>query len=97
MERQLDLFSLPAPAFANAPITRAVAGLAIRPDAARLRGQVLAFIHGRGRHGATDAEIQAALDMSCDTEQPRRRELTPAGRATVVWTAATIQPQEPAT
>jgi hypothetical protein len=107
MERQLDLFSPPTPAFANAPITRAAAGVAIRPDAARLRAKVLRYIKSRGADGATDAEIQGALDMSGDTERPRRRELqaagfiadsgrtrlTPAGRAAVVWTATIIHRQ----
>ena len=101
MERQFDLFGPTPPTFANAPITRAAAGVAIRPDAARLRAKVFEYIKGRGADGATDAEIQAALDMSGDTERPRRRELqvagfiadsgrtrlTPAGRAAVVWIA----------
>lgn len=102
MERQLDLFSPPAPSFDNAPTTRAAAQTAIKPDAARLRGQVLAYIRSRGASGATDQEIQEHLDMSGDTERPRRRELqqaglivdsgqtrlTPSGRAAVCWVAA---------
>jgi hypothetical protein len=101
MERQLVLFGPTPPTFANAPITRAAAGVAIRPDAARLRAKVFEYVKGRGAAGATDAEIQAALDMSGDTERPRRRELqqagfigdsgqvrqTPSGRAAVVWIA----------
>lgn len=117
MERQLDLFS-PTPttsglAFANTPITRAAAGLTIRPNAARLRAKVLEYIKTRGPEGATDAEIQEALSMRGDTERPRRRELqqagfiadsgqtrlTPAGRVAVVWavTAARHQTNQEAT
>lgn len=103
MEHQLSLFDRP-PILepTNAPTTRAAAQTAIKPDAARLRGQVLAYIRSRGASGATDQEIQDALGMSGDTERPRRRELqtaglivdsgktrsTPSGRAAVVWVAA---------
>jgi hypothetical protein len=93
MDHQLNLFS-------NASTTRRAAGVSIKPDAARLRARVLRYIQEQAA-GATDAEIQAALDMSGDTERPRRRELqqagfivdsgnvraTPSGRAAVVWVA----------
>lgn len=108
VDRQLDLFG--PPAFTNSPVTRAAAGLAIRPDAARLRAKVFEYIKGRGGDGATDAEIQSALDMSGDTERPRRRELqqagfiadsgqvrqTPSGRAAVVWVATAKQEKQEA-
>jgi len=73
--------------------------VAIRSTAARLRARVLEFIQRQGAAGATDLEIQAGLNMSGDTQRPRRRELqqagfivdsgdvrsTAGGRAAVVW------------
>ena len=44
-----------------------------------LRTRVLAFLMRRGGHGATDEEIQDALDMNPSTERPRRVELVDAG------------------
>ncbi|NLS97978.1 MAG: hypothetical protein GXX96_38060 [Planctomycetaceae bacterium] len=107
METQLSLFDGPTATadpprkFANASTTRRAAGVAIRPDAARLRARVLEFIQRQGTAGATDLEIQAGLQMSGDTQRPRRRELqqagfivdsgdvrsTASGRAAVVWVA----------
>ena len=63
--------------------------------------RVLGFIACQGATGATDHEIQAALQLSGDTERPRRwsllkwglirdsglRRKSPAGRAAVVWVA----------
>lgn len=65
------------------------------------RGRVLAQIRACGEHGATDAEVQAALGMLPQSEPPRRRELvrlgfirdlrrrraTPSGRPAAVWVA----------
>ncbi len=51
--------------------------------AARGQGQaVLKYIREQGMFGATDSEIQAALQMKGDTERPRRRELEQAGLIT---------------
>jgi hypothetical protein len=74
---------------------------AIEPDAATLRGQVLAYIRKCGERGATDDELQVALGMNPSTERPRRIELwrrdriwrngekrpTRSGRQAVVWVA----------
>jgi hypothetical protein len=95
----------------NAAATRRAAGVAIRPDARRLRARVLEYLVGRGPTGGTDEEIQSALGLSGDTERPRRRELqqaglvvdsgqvrpTSSGRLAVAWiaTAAAIRTAEP--
>lgn len=47
----------------------------IEPDAATLRGQVLAHIRKCGILGATDDEMQVALRMNPSTQRPRRIEL----------------------
>lgn len=47
--------------------------------APNLRTKVLAFLLRRGDKGATDEEIQDALDMNPSTERPRRVELVNAG------------------
>lgn len=60
---------------------------AIEPDLASLRGQVLAYIRACAENGATDDEVQVALDMNPSTERPRRVELWTAGW--VVQTEAT--------
>lgn len=44
-----------------------------------LRAQVLGFISLMGGDGATDEEMQLAMDMEGNTERPRRRELQLAG------------------
>lgn len=59
--------------------TSAAALRDIQPKAPSLRKQVEAFILGRGAEGATDEEIQHALDMVGNTQRPRRRELVKAG------------------
>ena len=107
MDKHLPLFDAPitAPKVAmppaNASVTSGAAKVAIRPTAGRLRKRVLEFIQQHGAAGVTDREIQAGLNMSGDTERPRRRELqqlgliadsgmvrqTGSGRAAVVWVA----------
>lgn len=71
----------------------------ITESAHTLRAKVLQFITDAGEHGATDLEIQTALDMEGNTERPRRRELvlmkkirwsgqtrrTTSGRNAKVW------------
>ena len=68
---------------------------------ATLRGQVYRFLRQHGDDGATDEEIQQALDLNGNTERPRRcelfeagmvadsgmRRLTRNGRKAVVWIA----------
>ena len=67
---------------------------------ATLRAAVYRYVLSHGGDGATDQEIQNALDMNGNTERPRRRELeqaglvidskqrrkTDAGKDAVVWT-----------
>ena len=107
MNGQLDLFSSP-PAIPGSDTSEAAAE-AIRPTVKGLRAAVFACIIGRGPVGATDAEIQAALELPSDTERPRRRELvrlgmvrdsgqrrpTPSGRLAVVWSAVTAGDSQP--
>jgi hypothetical protein len=73
----------------------------MKASAEALLTQVYEYIQAQGDDGATDAEIQAALGISGDTERPRRWTLekaklirdsgktrpTPAGRQAVVWIA----------
>lgn len=49
----------------------------IKPRAGSMRQAVLEFIIRNG--GATDEQIQIALDMSNNSERPRRRELVQQG------------------
>ena len=72
----------------------------IRPVAGELRKAVFVYIKQHG--GATDEEVQKALEMSPNTQRPRRVELvdrgmvrdsgqkrrTKSGRKAVVWEAA---------
>jgi len=58
--------------------TSTAAAEAIKPDTSTLRTLVFNFIRNAG--GATDEEIQIALDMNPSTERPRRVELVNAGR-----------------
>lgn len=44
------------------------------------RHEVYEFIRMRGHYGATDVEIQKGLNLSGDSERPRRQELEKAGR-----------------
>jgi hypothetical protein len=73
----------------------------IASEAANLREQVYRYIASRGIDGATDAEVQEALQMAGNTQRPRRIELlrakrirlavirrrTPSGRYADVWVA----------
>ena len=106
---QLSLFAqshLAQPAPYVAAETSRAASLAIRPDASRLRQAVYAFLKGRGSAGATDVEIQQSLQLTGDTQRPRRWELqraglvidsgerrkTPSGREAIVWVCRDIPP-----
>lgn len=97
---QLGLFDDSAPYVRNSETSREAAE-EIEPQAATLRGIVLAFIRGRGLYGATDEEMQEGIPMPPSTQRPRRVELvaahfvhdsgtrrrTHSGRAATVWTA----------
>ena len=87
------------PPFQSHSITSIDAAIAIEPRVASLRDQVYAFIAKCGAEGATDDEIQAALQINPSTQRPRRIELankgkikrtettrkTRSGRSAVVW------------
>lgn len=89
------------PAFQRHSDTSRAAAIEIHDSAATIRERVYEFIKGRGESGATDEEIQVALDLHGNTERPRRRELqkdlriidsasrrqTESGRKAVVWVA----------
>ena len=47
----------------------------IKPDTKALRGLVFGFIMGRGSYGATDQEVEDALELDGNTSRPRRWEL----------------------
>jgi hypothetical protein len=82
--------------------TSEAAAITIAPLTGRLLTLVYRYILGCGESGATDEEIQIALNMAGSTERPRRIELlargkvrdsgrtrpTLAGRAAVVWVDA---------
>lgn len=103
---QLDLFGGDEPyppSSGITPETKAAsdeAAAAIEPDAPTLRAAVFRYIRSCGRLGATDDEIQAALNLDGNTERPRRWELFNAdhifpvghrinagGRRCTVWCA----------
>jgi hypothetical protein len=87
----------------SATLTTITAGIAIRPKAMKLRGQVFVYILNCGRHGATLEEISLGLRMQLQTVCPRRQELekkgllvdsgfrrlTKAGRPAIVWIVPT--------
>ncbi len=89
-----------APFQRHSPESRAAARR-IEPKAHIARGRVLEYIRSRPE-GATDQEIQQALDMDPSTERPRRVELwraklivrgprtrrTSSGRQAAIWFAA---------
>lgn len=99
--QQGSLFDDDLPPYQAHSETSREAAAAIEPDAATLRGQVLAFLRTCGTAGATDEEIQTRLHMNPSTERPRRIELreaglvhdsgrtrfTKSGRRAVVWMA----------
>lgn len=71
-------FIVPAPP-TNGTATSNVAAERIEPAAGTLRALVLAYVRQCGEIGATDEEIQLALDMNPSTERPRRQELEKLG------------------
>jgi len=89
------------PAQQHSPTSREAAGR-IAPVTGELRRRVYDFIRERGQEGATDEEMQVALDMGPSTQRPRRVELvrggfvidsgrtrlTKSGRKAVVWIVA---------
>jgi hypothetical protein len=65
---------------ANGTPTSIAAADAIKPCADTLRARVLEYIRAQGKEGATDDEIQVALDMGGSTQRPRRVELFQQGK-----------------
>jgi hypothetical protein len=78
------------------------------PHTTTQRRKVYDHINGKGPHGATDTELQQALDLAPNSERPRRRELVQQGRiidsgqrrpaldtgnASIVWIALDQQQQ----
>ncbi len=95
-----EIFNIPAPS--NGTETSHYSALSWKPDELnRLRRLVYDFILEHGEHGATDQEVQRALELPSQTECPRRWELVKGGlvensgkrrrtlskRSAVVWTA----------
>jgi transcription initiation factor IIE alpha subunit len=62
------------PAIKHSPESQQAA-LQAAPSAGTKRAAVLRFIESRGKHGATDDEIQCGLGMNPSTQRPRRIEL----------------------
>jgi len=60
-------------------ITSLDAAIKIEKSAKTFRGMVYREITRQGRWGATDDEMQVALDMNPSTQRPRRRELQMKG------------------
>lgn len=89
-----------APAQRHSATSRAAASK-IRPNVGTLQQQVLDCLRGCGWVGATDEEMQIAMEMNPSTQRPRRIELmqmgqvidsgttrhTKSGRSAVVWRA----------
>ncbi len=71
-------FIVPAPPTNGTPTSNEAAER-IEPAAGTLRELVLAYVRQCGEIGATDEEIQLALDMNPSTERPRRQELEKLG------------------
>jgi len=92
---------LPAPGAASAPV-QALPGVSTQGR------RVLEWLRLVGSYGGTDDEMQVALDMSPNTQRPRRIELleaglirstgtyrkTRTGRRAAVWVAVTSPPEE---
>lgn len=97
---QLSLFGNPPNPPHSGPETSRSAAESIAPTAGTLRAMVLEYLQSR-EDGATDSEMQEALDMAGNTQRPRRQELekmglvrdskrtrkTPSGRMAIVWEA----------
>lgn len=87
------------PPFQQHSDTSIDAAIAIELSSDRLRERVFKYIHKCGTYGATDDEVQVALNMNPSTQRPRRIELlnqgrvyrtnmkrkTRSGRGAVVW------------
>ena len=81
MNEQPDLFkeSETVTKFQRHSETSRTAALEIETSAKTLRAKVLGFIRISGDYGATDEELQVALEMNPSTQRPRRVELVEKG------------------
>jgi hypothetical protein len=98
-------FTAPPPATNGTP-TSSEAAARIEPTAGTLRAEVLSYVRACGDFGATDEQIQLALEMNPSTQRPRRQELekmglivrttrtrpTKSGRSAVVFVAVEVKP-----
>jgi hypothetical protein len=75
--KQID-FIVDAPYQAHSETSR-LAAQEIDPQLGRLQYRVLAFLRTMDAYGATDDEMQVALDMNPSTQRPRRIELVAKG------------------
>jgi transcription initiation factor IIE alpha subunit len=80
MQDQLDLFPDASVPYQTHSATSHAAAREIKPKAATRRQKVYAYLADRGAAGATDEEIQIALEMNPSTQRPRRIELIRLGR-----------------
>lgn len=71
-------FIVPLPATNGTPTSNEAASR-IEPIAGTLRAAVLDYIRACGEIGATDEEMQIALEMNPSTQRPRRQELEKLG------------------
>lgn len=100
--QQLGLYDRPA-AFQRDSETSRAAAVSVRGNAKSYRTAVLAYLRGRGPHGATNSEMSEALGMQLSTVCARCNELqkknlvidsgnrrkTATGRSATVWIAET--------
>lgn len=66
----------------NHTATSRLAAKQAKPFAGKQLERVFEFIKSRANHGATDEEIQAGLNMTGNSERPRRKRLVDLGRVT---------------
>ena len=95
------LFDEPMPPHQRHSDTSRAAAASVRSSAASIRARVLEYLQRQGPKGATDDEVQRALNLPGSTQRPRRVELirdgmvrdsgrkrpTSTGRAAAVFTA----------
>lgn len=101
--------SLPDAPFQRHSSTSIAAAASIKPSANTLRTQVLEYLRQRAEAGATDEEMQQALDMNPSTQRPRRLELmedfelvfssgkkraTQSGRDATIWVVREFAPTD---
>jgi hypothetical protein len=71
-------FATPLPA-TNGTATSSDAASRMEPIAGSMRATVLEYVRNCATHGATDEEMQVALEMNPSTQRPRRQELEKMG------------------